>query len=76
MSQKGVSDACRTVSIKYSDSRQVRPTGRKGLVPPFCRVEMQNGCENENVGDETDGERTREVEISHHKHGSLFDINI
>ena len=47
----------------------------KALCSPN-RVDTQNGCENKNVGDEDDGERTGEVETSHHKHGSLFDIHI
>ena len=62
--------------IKYSDSRQVRPTGGEGLVLPFCRMDTQDGCKDENVGNEDDGERTHEFETSNYKHGSLFDISI
>ena len=45
-------------------------------MPPFCRADMQNGSKDENVGDEDDGERTREVGTSNYKHGSLFDVSI
>ena len=62
--------------IKDSDSCQVGPTGGEGLVPPFCRADMQNGSKDENVGDEDDDERTHEVETSNYKHGSLFNISI
>ena len=44
-------------------------------MPPFCRADTQNGSKDENV-DEDDGERTREVGTSPHKHGSLFGISI
>ena len=62
--------------MKDTDSCQMGPTGREGLSFPFCRANTKNGWEDENVGDEDDGERTREVGISHREHGSLCDISI
>ena len=51
-------------------------TSGEGLAPPFWRTTLQNGCKDDNVGDEDDGERKREVGTSHHKHGSFIDISI
>ena len=61
--------------IKDSDSCQVGPTGGEGLVPPFCRADMQNGSKDENVGDEDDDERTHEVETSPHERGRFIEIS-
>ena len=77
MPQKAASDTSKnSVPLKHSDNCQMRPTSGEGLAPPFWRTTLQNGCKDDNVGDEDDGERKREVGTSHHKHGSFIDISI